>query len=31
MRLIKTRQVENALWHQNAKEAVDYIQNWLKQ
>lgn len=31
VRLIKSRQVENVLWHQKAEEAVDYIQNWLKQ
>lgn len=30
MRLIKSRQVENVLWHQKAEEAVDYIQDWLK-
>jgi len=31
VRLIKTRQVENVLWHQKAEEAVEWAQDWLKQ
>jgi hypothetical protein len=30
VRLIKSRQVENVLWHQSAEEAVGWIQDWLK-
>ena len=30
VRLIKSRQVDNVLWHQKAEEACDYIQDWLK-